>query len=410
MGKIPVKPEVQAVSKDSYFSLAIQLGGRDSAARVLKKDPYSDALRAAGEFYGNREYVPAYECLKPAHDKAIADMQRVLARNVDFEASRIAKEQHKTLAAAKEAVQNIRVHAQQVIDQFARLMQDLEKKPLVRMHLQKARVAAPKPAVEDAPPTTLASTSETHVDARSDRPAAHDDVAVGDARYRKATYQAPEVGAMYCVRDKSGGDRIIRVVGKSGDDAKVQVVVLDNGRETRAPIELPIESLAKQALKGWCSLLVATTSVASHTPSAVPTDRTPDDANATMRLDIQNFARCCADIVRAKINFDTQRIKDVGDGPFRAGNYERAFLQFEQLATGFNAAVGNSRRVIADGRRELNDQKGTLSGKEIQERTAAFVRSEALIHTAEREFSTILEGLRMYLRTEQDSAKTDSPV
>jgi hypothetical protein len=46
-------------------------------------------------------------------------------------------------------------------------------------------------------------------------------------------------------------------------------------------------------------------------------------------------------------------------------------------------------------------RKGNLSGKEIQERTAAFIRSEQLIHTAEREFSTILEGLRMYLRAEQ---------
>jgi hypothetical protein len=43
-------------------------------------------------------------------------------------------------------------------------------------------------------------------------------------------------------------------------------------------------------------------------------------------------------------------------------------------------------------------EKGNLSGKEIQEQTAAFVRGESLIHTAEREFSSILEGLRMYLR------------
>ena len=68
------------------------------------------------------------------------------------------------------------------------------------------------------------------------------------------------------------------------------------------------------------------------------------------------------------------------------------------MAVGFNSAVANSRRAIADGRRQLTAEKGNLSGKEIQERTAAFVRSESLIHTAEREFSTILEGLRMYLR------------
>jgi hypothetical protein len=121
-----------------------------------------------------------------------------------------------------------------------------------------------------------------------------------------------------------------------------------------------------------------------------------------MRLDIQNFGRCCGDIVRANIKFGTQLIKDVGDGPFRAGNYEQAFLTFEQLAVGFTAAVGNSRRAIADGRRALTAEKGKLSGKEIQERTAAFIRSEQLIHTAEREFSTILEGLRMHLRAQQE--------
>jgi hypothetical protein len=120
-----------------------------------------------------------------------------------------------------------------------------------------------------------------------------------------------------------------------------------------------------------------------------------------MRLDIQNFGRCCADIARANIRFDIQSIKDVGDGPFRAGNYEQAFLVFEQLAVGFSSAVANSQRAITDGRRALTAEKGNLSGKEIQERTAAFIRSEQLIQRAEREFSTILEGLRMYLRAEQ---------
>ena len=99
-------------------------------------------------------------------------------------------------------------------------------------------------------------------------------------------------------------------------------------------------------------------------------------------------------------------IKDVADGPFRAGNYEQAFLMFEQLAVGFNSAVANSRRAIADGRRCSASEKGKLSGKEILERTAAFVRSENLIHTAEREFSTILEGLRMYLRVQAASGES----
>lgn len=401
MGKIPVKPETQAVSKESYLSLAIQLGGRDSAARVLKKDPYGDALRAAGEFYGNREYVLAYECFKPLHDKAAADMQRVLARNVDFEVSRIAKEQRKSLAAAKEAVQNIRVHAQQVLDQFTRLMQDIEKKALVRAHLQKGRsVQGPKPAIEQAQPTTLASTSETQLDAM---PATELTIFVGERGYVKKSYSAPEVDSLYCVRDKGGGDRTIRVVGISGDGAKTQVVVLDAGKPPRQPIELATESLARQALKGWCSLLVPIATAGASLTAANPQEGVDDNGNATMRLDIQNFSRCCGDITRANIKFDTQRIKDVGDGPFRAGQYERAFLQFEQLATGFTAAVGNSRRLISDGRRQLADQKGQLSGKEIQERSAAFTRSEAQIHTAEREFSIILEGLRMYLRAEQNA-------
>jgi hypothetical protein len=128
---------------------------------------------------------------------------------------------------------------------------------------------------------------------------------------------------------------------------------------------------------------------------------------AMMRIDSQNFGRCCADIARANIKFSTQLIKDVGDGPFRAGKYEHAFLTFEQLAVGFNAAVAGSRREIEDGRRKLTAEKGNLSGKEIQERTAAYIRSEQLIHAAEREFSTILEGLRMYLRAGQDQASSD---
>ena len=130
--------------------------------------------------------------------------------------------------------------------------------------------------------------------------------------------------------------------------------------------------------------------------------KTPDSTtHAIMRLDIQNFSRCCADIVRANIKFDTQLIKDLCDGPFRAGKYEQSFRNFEQFAVGFTSAVANSRRVVADGRRALTAEKGNLSGKEIQERTAAFVRSEQLINTAEREFTTILEGLRMYLRAKQ---------
>jgi hypothetical protein len=135
-------------------------------------------------------------------------------------------------------------------------------------------------------------------------------------------------------------------------------------------------------------------------PAAALPEAANPVSNVTMRLDIQNFGRCCADIVRAGIKFDTQLIKDVGDGPFRAGNYEHAFLLFEQFALGFTSAVSSSRRAIAEGRRALLAEKGKLSGREIEERKAAFIRNEQLIHTAEREFSTILEGLRMYLRSQ----------
>jgi hypothetical protein len=61
--------------------------------------------------------------------------------------------------------------------------------------------------------------------------------------------------------------------------------------------------------------------------------------------------------------------------------------------------VNTSRQQIAEGRRILIAEKGNLSGREVQERTAAFVRREQRIYSAEREFSTILEGLRMYLLT-----------
>jgi hypothetical protein len=182
----------------------------------------------------------------------------------------------------------------------------------------------------------------------------------------------------------------------------VHVEILDEGNPSKAPIQLAVDSLAKQATKGWCSLLVPV----AEQEKILPVGSGPADSHfryVTMRLDSQNFARCCGDIVRANIKFSTQAIKDVADGPFRAGNYEQAFLVFEQLAVGFNSAVANSRRAISDARHLLSAQKFKLSGKEILERTAAFVRSENLIHTAEREFSTILEGLRMYLRVQAAS-------
>ncbi len=203
---------------------------------------------------------------------------------------------------------------------------------------------------------------------------------------------------MYAVRDKARCERIIRVIGKSPDGTLVQVETLEDAEPSKQPVQLTVDSLARQAAKGWCSLLLPVPENEDAPTAASQPEASNATAHATMRLDSQNFGRCCADIARAKINYSTQLIKDVGDGPFRAGQYEKAFLVFEQLAIGFTSAVASSRRAIADGRRTLTAEKGKLSGKEIQERNAAFIRGEQLIYAAEREFSTILEGLRMYLR------------
>jgi hypothetical protein len=228
------------------------------------------------------------------------------------------------------------------------------------------------------------------------------EIVSGGKRYRKADYSPPEIGALYSVRDKTGGDRIIRVRGANADGTVIEVEALDEGRASTKPVQIAVDALSRQAEKGLCCLLLPVTE-GEEAPDAASQPATSDTVtNVIMRLDIQNFSRCCADIVRSNIKFDTQLIKDVAEGPFRAGNYGQAFLTIEQCAVGFTAAVSNSRRAIADGRRALNAAKNNLSGKEIQERTAAFVRSERLINTAERSFSTILEGLRMYLRAQPD--------
>jgi hypothetical protein len=393
------KPDAQAVTKENYLFLASLIDGKDSLQRVHKKDRHGDALRMAGEMYRNREYVAAYECMRPVYDRVVSDMQRVLARNIEFEANKLAREQHKPLAAAKERIQQLKAHAQEVIDQFDRLRNDLESKALVRVHIKKAASggAASASSLDVAPPTVAGSATETTLATNA---VSTFEVVLGDRRYSKAPYVPPEIGALYLVRDKAKGERVIQVLAKSPDGTSVQVVTLENGKPSKQPIQLAVESLARQAAKGWCSVLLPVTqheeaAIAASRPAAADTS-----ANVTMRLDIQNFGRCCADIVRANIKFDTQLIKDVGDCPFRAGNYEQAFLSFEQFAVGFTAAVANSRQAIAAGRRALTAEKGKLSGKEIEERKAAFIRNEQLIHTAEREFSTILEGLRMYLRAQ----------
>lgn len=385
------------VSKKDYLFLASLLGGRDTVQRVFKRDPHGEALRAAGEFYEHREYVAAYECLKPAYDKIVADMQRILARNLEFEANKIATRERKPLAAAKEHVQKLKVHAQEVIDHFDKLLHDLQSKPLVRVHMKSRRSTSANTStvVEEAAPTILNSASETRLDT------APVEVASGGRHFAKAGYAPPETGCFYSVRDKTKGERVVRIVGVSPDRTLVQVEILEEGSSPKPPIQLAVDSLARQAAKGWCSLLIPVAETVGTPAAESPSTVADTSANVVMRLDIQNFSRCCADIVRANIKFDTQLIKDLGDGPFRAGNYEQSFRTFEQFAVGFTSAVANSRREIADGRRKLMAEKGSLSGKEIQERTAALVRHEQLINTAEREFTTILEGLRMYLRALQ---------
>jgi hypothetical protein len=390
------------VTADDYRFLASLLEGR-GLQRIQKKDPYGQALRATGEMYECREYVAAYDCFKPVYDKIAADMQRVLTRNLEFEANKLAKERRMPLAAAKENVQKMKTYAQQVTDQLDRLLRDLESKPLVRSHLKKRASAVPVETTpeDESPPTIVNSTNETQVDTAAPPPS---EISSGDRRYVKAPYVPPGKGALYLVRDKVKGDRIIRILGTSPNGKLVQIEVVRDGVPSKHPVELAVDSLASQAAKGWCSLLLPIDEKRETHKATQPTD-SDASPNALMRLDIQNFGRCCADINRANIKFDTQLIKDVGDGPFRAGQYEQAFLTFEQFAMGFTSAVATSRRSIADGRRALNAEKGNLSGKEIQERTAAFIRHEQLIQTAEREFSKILEGLRTYLRASAQSPR-----
>lgn len=404
-----------AITKESYLSLAAQVEGNARNPMAMKKNALGEALRVAGELYGQREFVEAYQCLKPTHEKVVTDMQRVLARSPEAAANKLATEQRKPIAAAREAVEKMRLSAKQVIDGFDKLLRDLESKPAVRVFVKQglSRIGnAPSPddgrreavpLANEPPPTVLNSAAETQVDPPLS------EIALGNVRYRRMPFVIPTTGAMYSVRDKARGERVIRIVEVSEDGAQVQVEVLEEGQPPKRPIPVAVGSLVRQAEKGWCSFLkkVSGTFVgrddAEVEGSVVGATKVPD--TFSMRLDIQNFGRCCGDIARANIRFDTQLIKDVGDGPFRAGNYEQAFITFEQISSGFNSAVASSRRAIAEGRRTLNDQKMKLSGKEIQERTAAFVRGEQLIHTAEREFSTILEGLRMYLRAQQDSAR-----
>jgi hypothetical protein len=393
------KAASKPVSKADYFSLAGFLQRREQLQRGHKRDPQSEAVRTAGELYGNREYIPAYESFQPIYERVVSDMQRVLARNIEIEAKKLAAQQAKSLAAAKENVQQMRAHAQQVLDQFEKLRQDLENKPLVRLHIKRGRpTALDAPKSEESSPTALNSANETRVDVKPDAPAW---ISIGNDRYTKTPYAPPEIGNKYVVRDKLKAERIICVIAMSADGSLVQVNVLEQGTPTKQPLQLEVDSLARQAAKGLCFLLTPIPGESKSLPEPSAPLLEPMRGGTTMRIDIQNFGRCCGSIALASIKYNTQVIKDVADGSFRAGEYEKAFLTFEQLVTGFSSAVNMSRQEIATARSVLTAEKGRLSGKEVQERTAALVRREQRIYAAEREFSTILEGLRMYLLTKK---------
>src|SRR5262245_17714445 len=89
------------VTKNDYLSLAACLSGGESTQRMFKRDTNGDAVRETAELYGNREYVAAYECFKPAYENVVSNMQRVLARNIEFEANKTARQQQVSLPVAK---------------------------------------------------------------------------------------------------------------------------------------------------------------------------------------------------------------------------------------------------------------------------------------------------------------------
>jgi hypothetical protein len=252
--------------------------------------------------------------------------------------------------------------------------------------------------------------------------------------FEKEPYAPPVPGCHYSVRDKHKGERIVRVVDVSQDHTLVQVRVLKDGHAATGPIPVAIEALDRQAEKGWCNRLTpvevlakepadqrAEEPVEAHQEEPVdfheeapnaesqPVASSPT-STAEMRLNSQHFHRCCGEIARAQIQFDAHVIREIGDGPFRAGDYEQAFQKFEQIAMLFTAAVANSRRAIGDARRELAASKLKLSGPEIQQRTAGFARSEQLINTAEREFNTIFEGLRLCAQAQRANANASPPA
>ena len=407
-GKSIAKP----ITAADYFSLASFLHRREQLQRGVRHESQSEAIRTAGEQFEHREYVAAYETFKPVYDRIVTDMQRVLARNSELEAKKMAAQQGKSLAVAKENVQQMRAHAQQLADQFEKLRQDLEHKPLVRLHIKKRTTTiADAPQAKEPPPTIVNRANETRVGAE---PIAEASTIVGDERYHKAPYAPPEIGSLYTVRDKSQAERIIHVISISADGELAQVELLDECPPKRQSLELAVQSLAHQASKGWCHLLVpiANESDIAAKPEAPSktneSERRPDLDGHTLRIDIQNFGRCCATIAFAELKYNTQLIKDVADGSFRAGEYEKAFLTFEQLVIGFASAVKSSRQAIANARRELIAEKGQLSGREVMDRTAALVRREQRVFAAEREFNTILEGLRMYVMVKHSGDATVS--
>src|SRR4051794_99661 len=86
-----------------------------------------------------------------------------------------------------------------------------------------------------------------------------EEVTAGTKRYRKVTYTAPEAGMELLVRDKSGAKRIVQVTAICHDGLTIEVVTVEDGKPSEQSVRLAVESIARQAAKGWCSRLLPLT-------------------------------------------------------------------------------------------------------------------------------------------------------
>ena len=188
---------------------------------MFKRDPNGEAVRTAGELYENREYVAAYESFKPAYDKVVADMQRVLARNIEFAANELAQKLRKPLAAAKENVQNMqgaRTAGDRPIRKATARPGSQAARPALHKKRRKGRGCRTPRQKKHRPPRSTAPMKRDWAPATP----ASLEIVSGDKRYKKAHYAPPERGTVYLVRDKAKGERIIRVISTSPDGTHVK--------------------------------------------------------------------------------------------------------------------------------------------------------------------------------------------